>query len=57
VREQIQVGSKAVVRLYDGHEVEATITAIGPTGQKVHIAFGVFALKVDAAKIIRMVKE
>jgi len=58
VRKQIQVGSKAVVRLYDGREVDAQITAIvnGPAGQKVRIAFGAFALKVDPQQIIRTIQ-
>jgi hypothetical protein len=58
VRKQIQVGSTVVVRLYDGREVEAKITAIvnGPPGQKVHIAFGAFALKIDPAQILREVR-
>ncbi len=54
-RKQIQIGSTVVVRLYDGREVEAKVTAIvnGPAGQKVHIAFGAFALKIDPEQIIR----
>ena len=54
-RKPIQVGSTVVARLYDGREVEARITAIvnGPAGQKVHIAFGAFALKIDPEQIIR----
>ncbi len=58
LRKNIQVGSTVVVRLYDGREVEAKITAIvnGPAGQKVHIAFGAFALKIDPAQIIKTVK-
>ena len=53
----MQVGSTVVVRLYDGREVEAKITAIvnGPAGQKVHIAFGAFTLKVDPAQLIKEV--
>lgn len=49
MRKQIQVGSTVVVRLYDGREVVAKITAIvnGPAGQKVHVAFGALALKID----------
>jgi hypothetical protein len=59
VKTQIQVGSTALVRLYDGREVEAKVTAIvnGPAGQKVHIAFGAFALKVDPTQILRNVKD
>jgi hypothetical protein len=58
VRKQIQVGSTALVRLYDGREVIAKITAIvnGPAGQKVHIAFGAFALKIDPEQIIKTVQ-
>jgi hypothetical protein len=58
VRKQIQVGSTALVRLYDGREVVAKITAIvnGPAGQKVHIAFGAFALKIDPEQIIKTVQ-
>jgi hypothetical protein len=58
VRKQIHIGSTVLVRLYDGREVEAKITAIvnGPTGQKVHIAFGAFALKIDPEQIIREVR-
>jgi hypothetical protein len=46
-----------LVRLYDGREVVARITAVvnGPSGQKVHISFGAFALKVDPAQILRTV--
>jgi hypothetical protein len=55
---QIILGSTVLVRLYDGREVVAKITAIvnGPAGQKVHIAFGAFALKVDPQQIIREIK-
>jgi hypothetical protein len=58
MRKQIQVGSTALVRLYDGRDVEAKITAIvnGPAGQKVHITFGAFALKIDPELIIREVR-
>jgi hypothetical protein len=56
VKKQIHIGSTAVVRLYDGREVVAKITAIvnGPAGQKVHIAFGAFALKIDPEQIIKV---
>jgi hypothetical protein len=58
VRKQIQVGSTALVRLYDGREVVAKIAAIvnDPAGQKVHIAFGAFALKIDPEQIIKTVQ-
>jgi hypothetical protein len=57
LRKQFQIGSTVVARLYDGREVEAKVTAIvnGPAGQKVHIAFGAFALKIDPAQIIKKV--
>jgi hypothetical protein len=47
-----------VARLYDGREVEAKVTAIvnGPAGQKVHIAFGTFALKIDPQQIVKTVQ-
>jgi hypothetical protein len=56
-KKQIVTGATVLVRLYDGHEVVAKINAIvnGPSGQKVHIAFGAFALKVDPAQILRTV--
>jgi hypothetical protein len=58
MRKQIQVGSTVVVRLYDGREVEAKITAIvnSPAGQKIHIATGPYALKIDPAQIVREVE-
>jgi hypothetical protein len=58
MRKQIQVGSTVVARLYDGREVEAKITAIvnGPAGQKVHIAFRAFALKIDLQQIVKTVQ-
>jgi hypothetical protein len=59
VRKSIAVGSTVLVRLYDGREVTAKITAIvnGPAGQKIHIAFGAFALKVDPAQIIKEIRN
>jgi hypothetical protein len=58
VRKLLNIGATVLVRLYDGREVEAKITAVvnGPSGQKVHIAFGAFALKVDPQQIIREIK-
>jgi hypothetical protein len=58
MRKQVQVGSTVVARLYDGREVEAKVTAIvnGPAGQKVHIAFGTFALKIDPQQIVKTVQ-
>jgi hypothetical protein len=55
VRKQVQVGSTVLVRLYDGREVEAKVAAIvnGPAGQKIHIATGPYALKIDPAQIIK----
>ena len=55
-RKQIQVGSTILARLYDGREVIAKITAIvnGPAGQKVHIAFGAFAVKIDPQQVIKV---
>jgi hypothetical protein len=59
MRKQFQVGSTVVARLYDGREVGAKITTVvnGPAGQKVHNAFGAFALKVDSEQIIKTVSE
>jgi len=59
VRKVLNIGETVLVRLYDGREVEAKITAVvnGPAGQKVHVAFGAFALKVDPAQILRTVKD
>ena len=56
---QINVGSTVVVRLYDGREVEAKITAIvdSVAGRKVHISYGLIALKVDPSQILRIVKD
>jgi len=58
VRKQIQVGSTVVVRLYDGREVEATITKIvdSVVGRKVHITYGLKTLKIDPEQIIREVR-
>jgi hypothetical protein len=55
---QIQVGSTVVVRLYDGGEVEAKVTRIvdSVAGRKIHIRYGIIALKVDEAQIVREVK-
>jgi hypothetical protein len=55
---QINVGSSVVVRLY-GREVEAKITAIvdSVAGRKVHISYGLIALKVDPTQILRTVKD
>ena len=55
---QIQVGSTVVVRLFDGREVVAKITDIVDivAGRKVHITYGIIALKVDEAQIVREVK-
>jgi hypothetical protein len=46
-----------VVRLYDGREVEAKVTGIADSvaGRKVHITYGIIALKVDETQIIREV--
>ena len=57
MRKQIQVGSIVVVRLYDGREVEAKITKIvdSVAGRKIHIAYGLIALKIDPERIIREV--
>jgi hypothetical protein len=58
MRKQIQVGSIVVARLYDGQEVEAKVTRIvdSVAGRKVHITYGIIALKVDEAQIVREVK-
>jgi hypothetical protein len=58
MRKQIQVGSTVFVRLYDGREVEAKVTAIvdSVAGRKVHIAYGFIALKVEPEQIIREVR-
>ncbi len=42
-----------LVRLYDGREVEAKVTRIvdSVAGRKVHIAYGLIALKVDPEQI------
>ena len=55
---QITIGSTVLVRLYDGREVEAKVTGIVDSvlGRKVHIPYGVIALKVDATQIIRTVQ-
>jgi hypothetical protein len=55
---QITIGSTVLVRLYDGREVEAKVTAIVDSvlGRKVHISYGVIALKVDATQIVRTVQ-
>jgi hypothetical protein len=54
---QNEVGSTVLVRLYDGREVQAKITAIvdSVTGRKVHITYGLIALKIDPKQIIREV--
>jgi hypothetical protein len=52
MRKQIQVGSTVIARLYDGREVEAKITAIvdSVAGRKVHIAYGLIALKITRSR-------
>ena len=59
VRKQIQVGSTVLVRLYNGREVVAKITAIvdSVAGRKIHISYGLIALKVDPTQILRTVKD
>jgi hypothetical protein len=58
VRKQLQVGSTALVRLYDGREVEAKITAIvdSVAGWKIHITYGIIALKIDPEQITKTVQ-
>jgi hypothetical protein len=58
VRKQLQVGSTALVRLYDGREVEAKITAIvdSVAGRKIHITYGIIALKIDPEQITKTVQ-
>jgi hypothetical protein len=58
VRKQIQVASTVVVRLYDGREVEAKIMAIvdSVAGRKIHITYGIIALKIDPEQIIKTVQ-
>ena len=58
MRKQVQVGSTVVARLYDGREVEARITKIvdSVAGRKIHIAYGLIALKIDPEQIIREVR-
>ena len=58
VKKQVQVGSTVLVRLYDGREVEAKVTRIvdSVAGRKVHIAYGLIALKIDPEQIIREVR-
>jgi hypothetical protein len=58
VRKQIQIGSTVVARLYDGREVEAKVTAIvdSVAGRKVHIAYGLVALKIDPEQVVREVR-
>jgi hypothetical protein len=58
VRKTLNIGATVLVRLYDSREVIAKITAVvnGPAGQKVHIAFGAFALKIDPAQIIQTIQ-
>jgi hypothetical protein len=47
-----------VARLYDGREVEAKITKIvdSVAGRKIHIAYGLIALKIDPEQVIREVR-
>ena len=54
----VQVGSTVVVRRYDGREVEAKVTRIveSVAGRKIHIAYGLIALKIDPEQIIREVR-
>jgi hypothetical protein len=55
VSKQLQVGSTVLVRLYDGREVVAKITKIvdSVAGRKIHISYGIVALKVDEAQIVK----
>jgi hypothetical protein len=57
VPKQLQVGSTVLARLHAGREVEAKVTKVvdSVVGRKVHIAFGVFALKPDETQIVRVV--
>jgi hypothetical protein len=58
MRKQFQVGSTVVARLYDGREVEAKITKIvdSVVGRKVHVTYGIVALKIDPEQITREVR-
>ena len=58
MRKQIQVGSTVVARLYDGREVEAKVTRIvdSVAGRKIHITYGITALKIDPEQIIKTVQ-
>jgi hypothetical protein len=58
MRKQIKVGSTVVARLYDGREVEAKMTKIvdSVAGRKIHIAYGLIALKIDPEQIIKTVR-
>jgi hypothetical protein len=55
LRNRDTIGSTVLVRLHDGREVEAKVTAIVDSvlGRKAHISYGVLALKVDPTQIIR----
>jgi len=57
VPKQLQVGSTATARLYDGRVVVAKVTQIvdSVAGCKVHIRFGAFAIIVDETQIVRSV--
>jgi hypothetical protein len=52
---QITVGHTVLVRLYDCREVKAKVTKIvdSVAGRKVHITYGIIALKVDETQIIK----
>jgi hypothetical protein len=51
-----KIGSIVTVRLHDGREAVAKVTAIvdSVAGRKVHVLFGASALKVRPSQIVRV---
>jgi hypothetical protein len=54
----IAVGTAVTVRLHDGREVEAKVTKIvdSVAGRKIHISFGLYAIKVEEKQIVKEVR-
>jgi hypothetical protein len=59
MRKHIAVGTAVTVRLHDGREVAAKITKIvdSVAGRKVQIAFGAFALIVEATQVVKILDD
>lgn len=56
---EYHVGSKVIVRLFDGRELPGIVKQIAETvaGRKVHVHVGHMALRLNAEQIIRVLPE